>query len=162
MDARNGCAARCRFCAFGGEGGDCCGRGVMGEGHSLPDDPQQSCLDPIRVCGRLFFCQDQCDCRCALSQGGGGPHGCGVLCHAAGSSHLVSMPTRAVLDSDMRGALLRGQNPFDRIYAPSCCCGAAVRVGCKGIFSGAVCWVWCLGTWSGVQASGVIPRPMDF
>jgi len=50
MDARNGCAARCRFCAFGGEGGDCCGRGVMGEGHSLPDDPQQSCLDPIRVC----------------------------------------------------------------------------------------------------------------
>jgi hypothetical protein len=94
--------------------------------------------------------------------GGGGPHGRGVLCHAAGSSHLVSIPTRAVLDSDMLGALLRGQNPFDRICAPSCCRRAAVRVGCMGIFSGAVRWVCSLGTWSGVQASGVIPRHMDF
>jgi hypothetical protein len=79
----------------------------------------------------------------ALSGGGGGPHGRGVLCHAAGSSHLVSMPTRAVLDSDILGALLRGQNPFDRICAPSCCCRAAVRG-----YSGAV-WgysvVLCVG-----------------
>eukprot|EP00290_Baffinella_frigidus_P018151 CAMPEP_0180214080 /NCGR_PEP_ID=MMETSP0987-20121128/14643_1 /TAXON_ID=697907 /ORGANISM="non described non described, Strain CCMP2293" /LENGTH=55 /DNA_ID=CAMNT_0022172391 /DNA_START=48 /DNA_END=211 /DNA_ORIENTATION=- len=37
------------------------------------------------------------------------------------------MPNRAVLDSDILGALLRGQNPFDRICAPSCCCRAAVR-----------------------------------
>eukprot|EP00290_Baffinella_frigidus_P049009 CAMPEP_0180403000 /NCGR_PEP_ID=MMETSP0989-20121125/39187_1 /TAXON_ID=697907 /ORGANISM="non described non described, Strain CCMP2293" /LENGTH=53 /DNA_ID=CAMNT_0022406197 /DNA_START=48 /DNA_END=207 /DNA_ORIENTATION=- len=53
------------------------------------------------------------------------------------------MPNRAVLDSDILGALLRGQNPFDRILLPAA--AAALLYGDIQVLYGDIQWCCALG-----------------
>ena len=74
-----------------------------------------------------------------VGEGGLSLEGDGGVAH-----HLTSI-NRAVSDAAKLEALLRGQNPCDRICACSCCCHGAVQV------FGAWDIQWC-------SALGVLPR----